>query len=107
MPLEGGNSSIMVGMFVCLCLASQKPSEWEFFILVRTDIGVELLTGIPLLGFGWEQRTPAPYDSYGRNSTESTVTLTQQSHKHHHRGGTVCPFSSYDVVSMDTPDRTQ
>jgi hypothetical protein len=26
----GGNSSIMVGMFVCLCLASKKPSEREF-----------------------------------------------------------------------------
>ena len=23
----GGNGSIMVGMFVCLCLASKKPSE--------------------------------------------------------------------------------
>jgi hypothetical protein len=24
--------SIMVGMFVCLCLASKKPSEREFFV---------------------------------------------------------------------------
>ncbi len=30
---------------------------------------------------------------------------TQQSHKHHCRGGAVCP--SYGVVYMDTPDRTQ
>jgi len=56
----GGNCSIMVGMFVCLCLASQKPSQREFFVPARTDLGVKLLTGIPLLGFGWEQKTPAP-----------------------------------------------
>ena len=34
----GGNGSIMVGMFVFLCLASQKPSEREFFVLARTDL---------------------------------------------------------------------
>jgi hypothetical protein len=28
-----GKGSIMVGMFVCLCLASQKPSEQEFLFL--------------------------------------------------------------------------
>jgi len=39
----GGNGSIMVGMFVCLCLASQKPSEWEFFVPARTNLGVKLL----------------------------------------------------------------
>ena len=36
----GGNGSIMVGMVVCLCLASQKPSEWEYFVPFRTDFGV-------------------------------------------------------------------
>jgi hypothetical protein len=39
----------MVGMFVCLCLASQKPSEREFFVPARTDLGVKL-TGKPLYG---------------------------------------------------------
>ena len=39
----GGNSSIMVGMVVCLCLASQNPFEWEFFVPARTDLGVKLL----------------------------------------------------------------
>jgi hypothetical protein len=39
----GKNGSIMVGMFVFLCLASQKPSEWEFFVPARTDLGVKLL----------------------------------------------------------------
>jgi hypothetical protein len=34
----GGNGSIMVGMFVSLCLASQKPSEREFFVPVGTDL---------------------------------------------------------------------
>jgi hypothetical protein len=46
----GGNGSIMVGMFVflCLCLASQKPSEREFFVPARTDLGVKLLTAFSL-----------------------------------------------------------
>ena len=39
----GENGSIMVGMFVFLCLASQQPSEREFFIPARTDLGVKLL----------------------------------------------------------------
>ncbi len=39
----GGNGPIMVGMFVCLCLASKKPSEWEFFVPTRTHLGVKLL----------------------------------------------------------------
>jgi len=36
------NSSIMVGMFVslCLCLASQKSSEREFFIPAGMHLGV-------------------------------------------------------------------
>ena len=38
----GGNGSIMVGMFVCLCLASQNPFEWEFLVPARTDLGVKL-----------------------------------------------------------------
>jgi len=40
----GDNGSIMVGMFVSLCLASQKPSEREFFLPAGTDLGVKLLT---------------------------------------------------------------
>jgi hypothetical protein len=40
----GGNGSIMVGMFVSLCLASQKPSEREFFVPAGTDLGVKLLS---------------------------------------------------------------
>ena len=42
----GANSSIMVGMFVCLCLTSKKPSEREFFVPAGTDLGVKLLTAI-------------------------------------------------------------
>ena len=33
----------MVGMFLSLCLASQKPSEREFFVPARRDVGVKLL----------------------------------------------------------------
>jgi hypothetical protein len=39
----GGNGSIMVGMFVCLCFASQNLFEREFFVPARTDLGVKLL----------------------------------------------------------------
>jgi hypothetical protein len=40
----GGNGSIMVGVFVCLCLASQNPFEREFFVLARMDLGFKLLS---------------------------------------------------------------
>ena len=43
------NRSIMVGMCVSLCLASQKSSEREFFVSTRMNLGVKLLTGMPLL----------------------------------------------------------
>jgi hypothetical protein len=33
----------MVGMFVCLCLTSKKPSEREFFVPAGMDLGVKLL----------------------------------------------------------------
>jgi len=36
----GENGTIMVGMFVCLCLASQKPKGRKFFVPARTDLGV-------------------------------------------------------------------
>ncbi len=39
----GENGSIMVWMFVCLCLASKKPSEREFIVPVGTDLEVKLL----------------------------------------------------------------
>jgi hypothetical protein len=38
----GGNGSILVGMFVCLCLASQYLFELEFFVPARMDLGVKL-----------------------------------------------------------------
>ncbi len=33
----GGNSSIMVGMFVSLCLANKKPFERELFVPTGMD----------------------------------------------------------------------
>jgi hypothetical protein len=39
----GENGSIMVGMSVCLCLVSKKPSKREFFVPAGTDLGVKLL----------------------------------------------------------------
>jgi hypothetical protein len=48
MALEGGKAPswdvVMVGMFVCLCSASKKPSEREFFVPARTDLAVLLST---------------------------------------------------------------
>jgi len=38
---EGVNGTILVGMFVCLCFASQNPSRREIF-----DLAVKLLTAI-------------------------------------------------------------
>jgi hypothetical protein len=38
----GENGSIMVGMFVSVCLASKKPSKREFFVPAGTDFGVKL-----------------------------------------------------------------
>ena len=38
------NGSIMVGMFVSLCLASKKSSEREFFVPAGTHLGVKLLS---------------------------------------------------------------
>jgi len=43
------NGSIMVGMFVCLCLASKKPSEREFFVPAGTDLGVKLLSAADMI----------------------------------------------------------
>jgi hypothetical protein len=39
----GANGSIMVGMCVCLCLASKKPSKQEFFVPARMNFGVKQL----------------------------------------------------------------
>jgi hypothetical protein len=41
----GASSSIMVGMFMCLCLASKKPSHQEFIVRAGTDLAVKLLMG--------------------------------------------------------------
>jgi hypothetical protein len=38
----GENGSIMVGIFVSLCLVSQKPSEREYLVPARMDLGVKL-----------------------------------------------------------------
>jgi hypothetical protein len=43
----GENGSIMVGIFVCLCLARKKPSEREFFPPPEQDLAVKLLINYP------------------------------------------------------------
>jgi hypothetical protein len=66
----GENGSIMVGMFVFLCLASQKPSELEFFVPARTDLGVNSLTAKSIPA-GTKNSRPVGF--YSRNSRESHV----------------------------------
>jgi hypothetical protein len=45
-----GNGSIMVEMFLCLCLASQNLSQREFFVPART-LGVEAHHSPVISGF--------------------------------------------------------
>jgi hypothetical protein len=42
--MEGKTAPSWWGFFSVLCLASQKPSEREFFNPTRMDLGVKLLT---------------------------------------------------------------
>jgi hypothetical protein len=48
----------MVGMFVCLCLTSKKPSEREFFVPAGTDLGVKLLRPLDPVVSGTDQDVP-------------------------------------------------
>ena len=41
---EALGGGVCSGMFVCLCSASKKPSEREFFVPARTDLAVLLST---------------------------------------------------------------
>ena len=50
-------------------------------------------------------KTPAPQDSYCRNSNKSTLTTNTAINKHHHHGCPICP--SYRVGSMDPPNLRQ
>ncbi len=43
MPLEVETASPWWGCLCACSLASQKPSEREFFVPARTDLGVKLL----------------------------------------------------------------
>ncbi len=52
------NGSIMVGMFVSLCLASKKSSEREFFVPAGTLIGVKLKPRVSALGQPHWKRSP-------------------------------------------------
>jgi hypothetical protein len=45
---RGEYGSIMVVVFVCLCLASKKPSKRGFFVPAGTDFGVQLLIDIKI-----------------------------------------------------------
>ena len=80
------------GLFTLKTLLNMQKSHNLQTHVCFVDL-VKALTGIPLLGFEWEQKTP----------TFNPITSIPQTSTHH--GGAVCP--SYSVVSMDTPDRMQ
>jgi len=56
MPLEGKTASSWWGCLRALCLVSQKPSKWEFFVPAGTDLGVKLLnTFVEKTKVMWDQ----------------------------------------------------
>ncbi len=53
-------------------------SWWSIFLMISdcwyySDFLFETINSLTAIRFRWEQKTPAPYYSFGRNSTESTV----------------------------------
>ena len=64
-----------------------------------------ILTGIPLFGFGGEQKTPTPSVLYGRNSTGITRQLIQlhSPHKHHHHGVPFAPTKAKAYIWWISP----
>ena len=48
----------MVGMFVSLCLASQKPSERELFFPAGTHLSVKLLSNHEARFISWRIYAP-------------------------------------------------
>jgi hypothetical protein len=73
----GGNGSIMVEMFVCLCLASQKTSEREFFVPARTDLGVKRKVVPDTFSGCYKQRIVAP-DLFPLKSSEKIPVLIKR-----------------------------
>ena len=98
------NGSIMVGMFVSLCLASNKSSEREFFDPARTHLGVKLLTASMVQEGTKNSRSLGPMIcAVGilREFHRQPTQLPQQT------SSPWCSFSPlYSVVSMDRPDPT-
>ena len=71
----------MVGMFVCLCLASQQPSKQEIFVPPRTGLGVKLLTTptkygyvLPLLLLGGNMSSGALFHDEMSKTTDVGVS---------------------------------
>jgi hypothetical protein len=80
----GANGSIMVGMYVSVCFASQKPSEQEFFVPAGMDLDVKLLTALPYLGLGGNKKLLLHGIPTVGIVRKVPSTPTQLSHKHHH-----------------------
>jgi len=88
-------------------IASRGAGIFQVGVGSYAILAEKLLTGLPLFGFGHEQKkTPCRIPTVGIvRKVLSTRTQLSHKHQHHHHGGAVCP--SYGVVSLDTPDRTQ
>jgi len=80
---EEDNGSIMVGMFVSLCLASKKSSEREFFVPAGTHLGVKLLMAQArssrMDNFATPQRSKKGTDTIILSSNQSKAFLFDDS----------------------------
>ena len=83
----GGNGSIMVGMFVCLCLASKNSSEREVFVPARTDLAVKLLNPLMVALDNFAEGRP-PLQRYG-----FIKSMPLEGWRLHHHGEGVCVVS--------------
>jgi hypothetical protein len=73
-----------------------EREETPHFDLINSLTAIRVLAGT---------KNSRPVGFYSRNSTKSTFNHKHNNPQHYHHGGAVCP--SYDVGSMDKPDRTR
>ena len=77
------NGSIMVGMFMSLCLARQKPSKREFFVPAGMDLGVKLLN--PINHSSWQLLFFIVWQPYFLGVVRNHVSLGSPNHNLHMR----------------------
>jgi hypothetical protein len=92
----GANGSIMVRMFVCLCLASQKPFRRDFHSR-QNGLRCQAVNSLK----------PKTVPAGTKNSRSEGILLAKHlkhtAHKHHHHVGAVCPSSGMVLLDEHTP----